>query len=132
MSGSVTPTGPLTEAERVLARRYCGFSIMGPNNRSFAGYRFFQSYGMLEYRLTNMTDEELSQTRTYLTQISTLETAILGASDNLDTDQAAVWHHNRAEVQDRMGLFNRWRKQLCQFLGVPPGPGLRPQSAIII
>lgn len=136
MSGTTTdPTiadTPLTEAELVLCRRYMGYPAMGGINSGQQSWRFFQVYGFNEWRMRNMAPEEYVQIRTYLGQCQTLETAILGASDNLDTDQAAVWHHNRAEVQDRFGLFNRWRMQLCAFFGIPPGPGLRPANRIVI
>lgn len=121
MSGTVTPT-PLTDAERVDARRFCGYPVHGPGASGFVGYRFFHAYGMLEYRLTNLAPAELTQVRTYLSQLAPLETGILGAAANLDTNQAAVWTRNPGEVRDRERLFDGWRKRLCSFLGVPPGP----------
>ncbi len=122
MSGTATATGPLTDAERVDARRFCGYPVYGPGASGFVGYRFFQAYGTLEYRLTNLTASELAVLRTYLSQLAPLETGILGGAANLDTDVAAVWHRNRNEVRDREKLFDGWRKRLCSFLGVPPGP----------
>jgi hypothetical protein len=35
-----------------------------------------------------------------------------------------VWTHNRDEVRDRLRLFDDWRRRLCGFMGVPPGPAL--------
>jgi len=61
-------------------------------------------------------------TGTFLNQLSLLEQAIPAASENLDTDQAAVWTHNKNEVTDRAKLLDYWRQRLCDFLGVPPGP----------
>lgn len=60
----------------------------------------------------------------FLTKIAGLEADVLSATDNLDTDQAAVWVHNKNEVQDRMKLYRLWRRELCGFIGVPPGPSL--------
>ena len=67
---------------------------------------------------------ELSIMRQYLSTLVGLEASIPRSSENLDTDQAAVWTHNRNEVQDRAALFDDWRRRLCGFLGVPPGPAL--------
>ncbi|GCE85152.1 hypothetical protein [Komagataeibacter diospyri] len=136
MSGTTTGqdvvSTPLTDDELVQCRRYMGYPAMGGINSGQQSWRFFQVYGFNEWRMRNLAPDECVQARTFLTQCQTLETAIMGASDNLDTDQAAVWHHNRSEVQDRFGLYNRWRRQLCAFLGVPPGPGLRPANRITI
>lgn len=121
MSDTVTP-GPLTDAERVDARRFCGYPVYGPGASGFIGYRFFTAYGTLEYRLTNLTVSEVVVLRTYLSQLAPLETGILGAAANLDTAQAAVWTRNASEVRDRERLYDGWRRRLCSFLGVPPGP----------
>lgn len=115
-----------TDQERVDIRRFCGYPLFGGTPQSFQSYRFFQAYGTLEYRLTNLSsDEETTLRALYLTgpnNLYTLEQAIIGATANLDTDQAAVWTHNKNEVRDRLRLFDGWRKRLCDFLGVPPGP----------
>lgn len=76
-------------------------------------------------RLTTLSaSEEAVLVTTYLTNLYTLETAIVGASANLDTEAASVWTWNKNEVGDRVGLFNKWRRELCNFLGAAPGPGL--------
>jgi hypothetical protein len=53
-----------------------------------------------------------------------LESSVPRAADNLDTDQAAVWTRNRDEMRDRARLFDDWRRRLCGFLGMLPGPDL--------
>lgn len=112
-----------TTQERVDIRRFCWYPVYGGTPSSFQSYRFFQAYGTLEYRLSNLMAEEEGVVRTtYLANLATLETAIPGTSANLDTDQAAVWTHNKRELADREALFTNWRKKLCEFLGVPPGP----------
>ncbi len=76
-------------------------------------------------RLNSMSaSEESVLINTYLTKLALLETAITDASDNLDTDVAAIWTHNKNEVSDRMNLFNKWRRLMCSFIGIPPGPWL--------
>jgi hypothetical protein len=56
--------------------------------------------------------------------LSLLETAITDSGDNLDTDVAAVWTHNKNEVRDRTKLFKQVCRNLCEFLGFEPGPKL--------
>lgn len=125
MSGSTgLSSASLTDAERTDVRRFCGYPAYGSGQAGFQGWRFFQAYGLLEYRLTNLSPAEFQNVRLYLNTIYPLETAVAGASANLDTDQAAVWKHNKNEVRDRRGLFDYWRRELCGFLGIPPGPAL--------
>jgi len=140
MSGSslspITPpqftTVPLTPDELVMCRRFMGYPAVGDQATNMESWRFFQQYGFNEYRFQHMSAQELAQVRSYLTNCISLEQAIFGAGDNLDTDQAAVWKHNRNEVGDRIGLYNYWRNQMCAFFGIPPGPGLRSCAAIVI
>lgn len=125
---SDTNTGPFTDAERVQIRKYCWYPAYGPGADGFQNWRFFQEYGTLEFRLTNMTADEMTEVRSKLTDLTALEAAIPAAAANLDTDKAAVWTHNKTEVQERIRLFAHWRKELCCFLGLPPGPGLMGAS----
>lgn len=114
-----------TDAQKVDIRRFCGYPVFGGTPSSFQSYRFFQAYGTLEYRMQNLlAAEETVITTVYLPNLTTLEAAIPATGDNLDTDQAAVWTHNKHEQRDREQLFDSWRRRLCDFLGVPPGPGL--------
>lgn len=114
-----------TEAQKVDIRRFAGYGAYGAGPSGFQSWRFFQAYGTLEFKLNNLdpTEEAVIET-TYLANLYTLETAITSASSNLDTDVAAVWTHNKNEVRDRTRLFDLWRKRLCDFLGIPPGPHL--------
>lgn len=123
------------DQERVDLRRFCGYPIYGALPSGFVGYRFFNNYGLLEFRLTNLSaNEEATARALYLTgpnNLYLLEQAVTGSTANLDTVQAAVWTHNQNEVRDRMRLFNRWRKELCGFFGVPPGPNLGDDDSTI-
>lgn len=115
-----------TTAEKVDIRRFCGYGLFGMGQPLPAsGYRFSTQYGVLEYKLQTLGPEEEAVVRaTYLANLATLETAIVGVSDNLDTDEAAVWKHNKNEHRDRKALFNDWRRELCAFMGIAPGPNL--------
>ena len=133
MSGTVTPLAPsdqyvntaFTDDEKAQVRRFCGYPSYGAGATGFQGWRFFQAYGLLEYRLNNMAPAENQIVRQYLSTLYVLESAVPGAGANLDTDKAAVWTHNKDEVQDRARLFDSWRRRMCGFIGVPPGPDLK-------
>jgi hypothetical protein len=114
-----------TNAQRVAIRRYCGYPLFGSTITPAFGYRYFQSYGDLEYRMTNLTsDEEAVVTTVYLANLPQLETDIFAVRENMDTKQAAVWIWNGKEFPNRRQLYNYVRLELCAFFGVPPGPGL--------
>lgn len=122
-----------TNAEKVDIRRFLGYQAYGAGPSGFQGWRFFQAYGLVEFRLNNMASEEESVVRlTYLQNLYVLETAIVKASANLDTDKAAVWTHNKNEVADRERLFASWRIKFCAFLGIPPGEGLGGGTSLIV
>lgn len=123
-----------TAAELVAIRRHCGYPVVGSTPPGpFTGYRFFQAYGLLEYRLQHLQAEEETVVRdTYLANLALLESDIVGTRANLDTAKAAVWEHNAREQSDREVLFDEWRRRLCSFLGIPPGPTLGRQGARMV
>jgi hypothetical protein len=126
----------LTSAQIVDVRRYMGYSVSG--NTTSQPYRE-PAYSdvtlaslSIDYRLANLTsDEENVLTTTYLPNLNSREQEIQGAASNLDTDQAAVWKRNSQEVSDRINLFNWLRRDLCVFLGFPPGPQLATPNRVI-
>ncbi len=133
MSGSAAlSNAPLTDAERVDVRRFCGYPAYGTGATGSQSWRFFQAYGTLEYRLTNFAPEELQVVRQYLVSLYALEQAIVAAAANLDTDKAAAWTHSRSEVVDRVRLFDEWRKRLAYFIGVPINPDQTGTPSIVI
>ena len=133
MSGSSSlDTSALSDAERVDVRRFCGYPAYGAGSSGFQSWRFFDAYGTLEFRLSNLAASELQVVRQYLSNLYALEQAIPAAASNLDTDQAAVWTHNRAEVVDRARLFDDWCRRLAFFLGIPIGPAMASGLAIVI
>jgi hypothetical protein len=113
-----------TDTEKTDIRRFCGYPAFGAGNSGFQSWRFFQAYGLLEFRMNNLSDAEAVVVRRYLGTLTVLENAVPRASDNLDTDQAAVWTRNRDELRDRVRLYDDWRRRLCGFFGIPPGPDM--------
>lgn len=133
MSGSASlSNSPLSVAERVDVRRFCGYPAYGAGAAGSQSWRFFQAYGTLEYRMTNFAQEELQVVRQYLVSLYALEQAIVMAAANLDTDKAAAWTHSRSEVTDRMRLFDEWRRRLAVFVGIPVDPGGNATSSIVV
>lgn len=123
-----------TDAEKVDVRRFCGYGVYGMGQPLPAsGYRFSTQYGVLEYKLITLGPDEETMVRAYLANLRTLESDIMGTNGiraNLDTDKAAVWTHNKNEYRDRKALYLGTRRELCQILGLPPGPGLSAGGGI--
>ena len=122
----------LTDAQLVDCRRYMGFPLMGGVPVQAFGYRFFQIWGTVEFRMNNMDPAETTVVTNMLTTLNTLESAIPGTGNNLDTDSAGPWVHNKNELRDREALYQSWRLKLCDFFGVPPGPYLQNGFRIVV
>lgn len=126
----------LTAAQIVDCRRFMGYSVSG-DSASFPFrelcYSSVSYMGLsLDYRLQHLSlEEESVVTATYLTPLALREQEIQGAASNLDTAEAAVWKRNASEVNDRIQLFNYLRRELCTFLGFPPGPQLSTGNRLV-
>jgi hypothetical protein len=121
-----------TDPQRTDIRRFCGYPAYGAGASGFQGWRFFQAYGLLEYRLNNLSAAEEAVALQYVATLLNLEMAVPNAAQNLDTDQAAVWTRNRDEPRDRAALFDDWRRRLCAFLGIPPGPAFADPGITLV
>jgi hypothetical protein len=121
-----------TDGQKADIRRFCGYPVYGAGAAGFESWRFFQAYGTLEYRMNNLAPAEIGVTLQYVSTLAALEVAIPPTSDNLDTASAAAWTHNESEAADRMRLFDGWRRRLCGFLGVPPGPALGQSGVTLV
>ena len=126
MSG-LLPAHTFTDSDIVDLRRFCGYGVYGTGVVAFVE-RWTRIYVEMETRLITLTDNEAIIVQQYLTDLRALQAAIPAAGANLDTDQAAVWTHNKNEIADRRNLYRVWRLELCGFLGIPPGPHLRGGS----
>lgn len=127
----------LTDQQQADVRRFAGYPMLGDttadDSRDFA-YGFVSPgvWQTLNHRLTNMRpEEENTLVSIYLTNLYTLEAAIPASGADLDTNKAAVWERNPNQVADRQGLFDEWRRRMCQFIGVAPGPTLGDGSVTI-
>jgi hypothetical protein len=113
-----------TDQQKTDIRRFCGYPAYGASPAGNIGWRFYVAYGLLEYRMNNLSPAEIAVVLGYLATLYQLETAVPMASGNLDTEAAATWKHNRNEIGDRLRLFDEWRRRLCRFFGLAPGDGL--------
>lgn len=102
----------LTEAEKTDARRFCGYPTLGAQAMVTG----------IDHRLALLTPAEITVLRNYLATLRTLEQAIPSTGEGLDTAQVSVWQRNPNELRDRTKLFDSWRRRLCEFLGITPGP----------
>lgn len=123
MSGTATQ-GPLTDAEKVDVRRFAGYPAFGAGANDDPFYRWSPEFVQLESHMANLQPSELTVCRMYVTELRATEQALFGARSNMDTEQAAVWKRNKDELDERRRDFNQKRRDLCQFMGVPCGPGL--------
>ncbi len=112
----------LTPIELTDARRFCGYPVAGTSTA--LGPHHVARFGALEHRLANLSAPEESVLRNHLAACRTLEAAIPDAAEALDTESAAAWTRNPTEIRDRTRLLDDWRRRLCAFLGLPPGPAL--------
>jgi len=111
----------LSDSDKVDLRRYMGFPAFGNTLTPDAGYRYYQRYLIVEYRMNNLQPEEENRLTTiFLPNLRQLEQDIYGVRNNTDTAQAAVWHRNPLELSERVQNYNWWRTQLAQFFGVEP------------
>ena len=113
-----------TDAQATDIRRFCGYPAYGAGPAGFQGWRFFTAYGLLEFRINNLSTDEETVVSNYLLTLNLLETAVTDAGAQLGTAQASVWTRNPSELRERMALFDTWRRRLCGFLGLPAGPAL--------
>lgn len=122
----------LNDVEKTDTRRFCGYPAYGSGPGGNTGWRYYQAYGALEYRMTNLSDPEVAVVRNHLNVLRAFEAAIPAAAVTLDTASAAVWTRNANELADRQRLEQDWGRRLCAFLGLPPGPGLANTASLAL
>lgn len=119
----------LTESQKNLVRKYCGFAARGIQPNPFWGQQFWlQPYATVELRLQDgqLSDDEVSTIGTMLSNLQNIEQSIYDAYGNLDTSVAAVWTHNPNEVNDKRALYQWARQELVYYILGPyaAGPGV--------
>ena len=142
MSGTTTPpsatfsTAVLSDAEKADVRRFCGYPTYGgASNAGFQNWRFYEQFGLLEFRMNNLAAAEYQNVRYRLSLLYPIETAIAAAYTTLNVDQAAAFKRNANEIAAREGHFANECRKLCQVVGVVPGPNLSVsggQMAVVV
>lgn len=127
----------LSADEIAAVRYYMGYATVGTGTLAVAKEMAFSNVTYFGVSLDGSSQDpgggilnnlsSYAETRVrsyYLVALVARESEIQAAASNLDTDQAAVWFHNKQEIADRRSLFMQLRVDLCAFLGFPPGEGL--------
>lgn len=122
----------LTEVDKTEIRRFCGYAALGDLASGESSWRFFQNAGTLEWRLNTLAGSERKRLRYFLATLLQMERAVQSVSENLDTQAVSVWTRNARELSERVRLFDWWRRRVCGFLGVVPGPDLQDHASIIM
>ncbi len=119
-----------TDTQLTDIRRFCGFGMYGDGSVVGGAPWMMTYYLALEYKLQHMSTAEGAVVVARLADLNTLEAAIPAASSTLNVAQAGPFTRNANEIRDRMALFNTWRRELCAFLMIQPGPGLPAAGGI--
>lgn len=127
----------LTDQQKADVRRFAGYPMLADtvadDSRDFAyGWVSPGVWNTLEHRLNNIRPEEETRlVSVYLTNLALLEQDVVDSRDNVDTKQAAVWYRNEQEIAEKRDLFDDWRRRMCYFIGIAPGPSLGDGSSTI-
>jgi len=121
-----------TPEEKTDIRRYVGYGVFGDTPQYPFGIRYFTFSGDLEFKMNYLQPTEETVARGILADCKTTEAAIVTTSDNLDTDRAAVWYHNKNELHDREQLFRYYCKKLADFLQVFFAKGSDNQPRLVV
>lgn len=124
--------GTLTEAELTDARRFLGYAAHGAMRGGAASAWFYQASAAADARLGMLSESEVGVLRGYLRTLAQMEAAIPTVAEGLDTASAAGWVRNAGELQERERLFDGWRRRMCGFLGLVPGPELRRGGGVAL
>jgi len=122
----------LTEAELTDARRFLGYAAHGAMRGGAASVWFYQASAAVDARLSLLSESEAGVLRGYLRTLAQMEAAIPGVGEGLDTASAAGWVRNAGELAERERLFDGWRRRMCGFLGLLPGPELRRGGGVAL
>lgn len=115
----------ISEKDRTDIRRFMGYPPIGTDGAYVLLGQIINESGVLESRLDHLTSHEEKVVEDYLKALRELEAAIPAAASNLDASALGPLTGNPYEIAQRMGLFDAWRRRLCDFFLIPPGPALR-------
>lgn len=133
----------LTDDEKAAVRGYMGYATIGTGSLSAAREMAFSDVTYFGVSLdgssqdpgggilSNLSSYAETRVRTFfLPALRLREQDIQDAASNLDTDRAAVWVRNKDEMAERRQAFDHLRRDLCGFLGFPPGSALASSGSM--
>ncbi len=111
---------------KVDIRRMCGYGSYGFGATGFFEMGWFlPNYQVLELRMNSLTASEFSRvSNLYLANLLQIEQDIFNTRLTVNIDTAAIYKRNLNEGRERHAEFDWWRRQLCKFFGIMPGPEL--------
>jgi len=116
------PAYVLTETQKMQIRKFCGYTNWGEQPNAGMGWRAWETNAYLEQKMNALTPEEGDRVvNLYIPNCLAMETNIQNVSQLLLVDTAAVFIRNKLQLKENIQLYNYWRLQLCQFLGIGPG-----------
>lgn len=120
----------LSDRQKQAIRRLCGYSTSVREINSFDAWRFYQSSGTLDYRISVLVPVEIKVVIQYIETLLVLEANL--PQDNMGDVivDTTTWRPDIDEVRSKHSMFDDWRRRLCGFLGVPAGPKLLSPGAI--
>ncbi len=123
----------LTDAEKVLVRRYCGYTNYGEQPTAGMGWRAWEANAYLEQKMNALTADELTRVETfYLPNLQMLEQAVLNVQQLLFVNVAAVFTRNPYQLKEYIQLFKWWRLELCNFFGIGAGTFLSAGGSALL
>jgi hypothetical protein len=126
----------LTAQQLADLRWFAGYSVAGDSAaqpyREVAYTNVTLGGLSIEYRLAHLSAEEEARITGYwLPNLTARQAEIQAAAASLDTAQAAVWTRNVREMAERRRLFDDLRRDLCAYLGLPPGSALARLNRVV-
>lgn len=122
----------LTTDEGVAIRRFMWYGMLGNQNVQAFGYRWATNFGLLQFRISNLLPQEEAYVRTLISQCETLEQGLLNVQADMDTASAGPWKRNPQQLKENIRLYTFWRKKMCEFFQLPPGPAFATSSQISV
>lgn len=122
-----------SDQEKADIRLFCGFETYGgEGDAGFQGWRYYQEYGLLEFRMNNLAPAEYQNVRLMLSYLYPIRTAMAAMYATINVAIAASFTRNSSELVDRQQQYTEMRKQLCGAVGIVPGPLLRGGGSVRI
>lgn len=114
-----------TPAQIVQILDLCGFPARGNGTVVFPAPWINKQYLAIEYRLQNLSvDEGNYLLTTYVQPLLQMQAQFTNATATLNIGVAGPYVRNPKEMRERRKAYDDWRRLLCRFFDVDPGPGI--------